>query len=225
MCTKNPHKNTNKKPNTKRMYSKNKEKCLTCKMEKRCVCNKIEEIDNIIMAWRFSMCITCACQCKGESFDDLYESSNNCHKQHHKIIHSTTRLNIIGKFSAAVDYINACRMFSLKHYMDARYYLEQAILKSCANQNKLSVFVSENSKLLLGKINEKEEISENTLPDILTLSEILTRSENFTFEKEIKRKYQGRFINLMKTSTKKQKNKKLIDNRKRKYIKKYEHFL
>ena len=38
----------------------------------KCVCNKIEEIDKIIMAGRFSMCITCTCQCEGQSFDDLY---------------------------------------------------------------------------------------------------------------------------------------------------------
>ena len=81
-------KNAKTKKNNLQKKLINKYKCVKCKMDKKkCVCKKIEEIDNIIMAWRFSMCITCAWQCKGESFDDLFESSNYCHEQRHRIIH------------------------------------------------------------------------------------------------------------------------------------------
>ena len=170
----------------------------------KCVCNKIEEIDNIIMAQRFSMCISCACQCKGESFDDLFESSNYCHEQRHRIIHNTTRLHINGIFSSAVDYINACRMFSQQHYIDAKYYLEDAILKSCARENKLNNFVYQNSKVLLSKIKEREDKSEFQFPCILTLSEILAKSENFTIDNKKCKTYIGPIIDHMNKLDKKQ---------------------
>ena len=175
--TKTKKNNLSKKQNIK------KTKCLKCEMDKKiCMCNEIEKIDNIVMSWRFAMCVSCACKCKGESFDDLYESSNYCNEQCHSIIHPTTSLHITGKFSAAVAYINACRMYFLKHYMDARYYLEEAILKSCAKENKVNAFVSSISTVLLSKINEMGDISKIQFPSILTLSEILATSENFTFK-------------------------------------------
>ena len=190
-------------------------KCLKCKIDKNnCICNEIEKIDNTVLSWRFSMCITCAYQCKGENFDDLYESSNNCHKERHKIIHSTTRLHIQGKFSAAVDYINACRMFFLKNYMDTRYYLEEAILKSCARENKLNAFVRDYSTALLSKINKKEKISENQLPDILTLSEILAKSENCTLGNKISKKNKQPLINQLITLTRRENSKDSGDDSK-----------
>ena len=154
------------------------------------------------------MCVSCACKCKCESFDDLYEASNNCLQQRHKIIHPTTKLNISGKYSGAVDYINACRMFVLKHFIEARYFLEQAMLKSCARENKLNEFIRENSKVLLGIIKEKQDISENQIPVILTLTEILARSENYTYKNQISNKY-----NNIKILTEKQSKRKLNDKK------------
>ena len=177
--------------------------------KKKCMCKKIEKIDNNVMSWRFAMCVSCACKCKGENFDDLYKSSQNCQELRHRIVHPTTRLHIIGKFSAAVDYINACRMFSLKHYMDARYYIEEAIIKSCARENKLNVFVNENATVLLEKINNKEDISEMKFPVILTLSEILAKSENFTIEYKTRKTYTEPIINHMNKLEKKTKKNRL----------------
>ena len=189
-----------KKKNLSRKQNIKKSKCLKCEMDKKkCMCNEIEKIDNTVMSWRFAMCISCACKCKGESFDDLYESSNSCNEQCHSIIYPTTSLHITGKLSAAVAYINACRMYFLKHYMDARYYLEEAILKSCARENKVNAFVSSISTVLLSKINEMGDISKIQFPSILTLSEILATSENYTFQNKKCSKYKRPIGNDMNT--------------------------
>ena len=96
-------------------------------------------------------------------------------------------------------------MFVLQNYMEARYYLEDAILKSCSRENKLNIFVSENSKVLLCKINAKEHISEYELPNILTLSEMLDISKNFTFKSKVNSKYERAKFNRSKTLYKKKK--------------------
>ena len=83
------------------MYTKNKEKCLTCKMEKTCVCNKIEEIDNIIMSWRFSMCITCAWQCKGKNL-------TTC--MNHQIIVTSSTIKLFIQHQICTSQVNSLQL-------------------------------------------------------------------------------------------------------------------
>jgi len=45
----------------------------------------IENIDNIVQSWKYSMCVKCAMNCKGMSVYDLYLSSSHCHRKKHNV--------------------------------------------------------------------------------------------------------------------------------------------
>ena len=109
-------------------------------------------------------------------------------------------------------------MFLLQHYIDARYYLEEAILKSCARENKLNAFVSSISTVLLSKINEKEDISEIKFLYILIVSEILAKSENYTIKNKKCKTYTRPIINNISSLDKNQNTEVYIKKRKIKLV-------
>ena len=65
------------------------------------------------------MCVHCAYTCKGESLYDLCLSSNSCKDKNHKLSLRTTILKGYGKFTAAIEYINATIQIQVKSYLEA----------------------------------------------------------------------------------------------------------
>ena len=143
---------------------------------------EIENIDVTVLSWRYAMCIKCAMNCKGITLYDLFLSSNCCKEKHHKLSKRTCLLKGIGKFTAAVEYINATRKFNVNEYFEAKYHAKCAVQKSSQYKDNLNIHVNKLAKNLLEQINRGES-KEQSIP-YFTLTELIVFSNKHKHEKK-----------------------------------------
>ena len=139
------------------------------------------------------MCIKCAMLCKGETLYDLYKSSNCCRENNHPVSNRTSELKGFGRFSAAVDYINATRKINTNDIYEAKYYAQTAIKISNKFRDNLNISIKKLALNLLNEIKRGKKDSKSFT--YFTLSELIifsnkkssgTKTEEFVIKDGIK---------------------------------------
>ena len=160
---------------------------------------EIAHIDDVVLSWKFKMCVKCAMHCKGESLYDLSLSSKICHENNHEVSKRTHLLKGYGKLSAAVEYINATMKFKVNECFEAKYYAQHAILRSDVYNDSLNKCVKKLAMNLLYEIrNNRYRKSKKSV--LFTLSELIFFSNK------------NRFIENVYNNSKQNKQDLCVDN-------------
>ena len=145
---------------------------------------EIAHIDDVVLSWKFKMCVKCAMHCKGESLYDLSLSSKICHENNHEVSKRTHLLKGYGKLSAAVEYINATIKFKVNECFEAKYYAQHAILRSDVYNDSLNKCVKKLAMNLLCEIrNHRYRKSKKSV--LFTLSELIFFSNKNGFVENV----------------------------------------
>ena len=145
---------------------------------------EIAHIDDVVLSWKFKMCVKCAMHCKGESLYDLSLSSKICHENNHEVSKRTHLLKGYGKLCAAVEYINASIKFKVNECFEAKYYAQHAILRSDVYNDSLNKCVKKLAMNLLYEIrNNRYRKSKKSV--LFTLSELIFFSNKNGFVENV----------------------------------------